>query len=261
MKEKLKKLFDRYIFLPSNESRSYCPDCSNDLEHDSKSCPECGSKRKSVEIKITEPLYIGGFPYFGRKFRQSFISLVARLLVYGSIAFFLLSIDLEFIKRIETLDWFFSTVAQGYIALIALLIAVATFRIQQNNYERSKLGSRILEQVSYFKGGQSDGMTIDDAISFAKSINKNDYSEVVRVERLKSLSERVKFLDQSSQTTRRRLKKTFKASTVAVLSSLLFLILADYIFVFNFAILALLVVSDAVFVATFYTWKLVKSLR
>ena len=256
----IKRIPDRYIFAPNNSSRSYCPDCSNDLKSDSKVCPECGSKRKSVHIQMHEPIYIG--KRSPKKLRASFSYTLLHLIIYGVLIYSLFTFEPIFIPRVETLDWFFSTVTQAYIALIALLVAVITFRLQQNNTERSELGRRIHEQSFHFLGSKADGMTIDDAISYAKSLNVTDHpSSKSQAEKIKALVKRVGFLEQSNQTSRKNLQRTFWASVLAAILSLIFLISVDYLRYLSMESIALIIVLEAVFIATYYTWKLVKSLR
>jgi hypothetical protein len=155
----------------------------------------------------------------------------------------------------------FSTVTQAYIALIALLVAVTTFRLQANNNERYELGARVLEQLKYFIDAEADGLTIEDALSEGKAIRNKQYTHEVRVKRIENLITRVKRIEQSSITSKSRLKTTFVASVFAALSSLVFLLGVDYLYQLHIEILALIVVLEAISISTYYTWLFIKSIR
>jgi ABC-type antimicrobial peptide transport system permease subunit len=267
MKTYLQKLIRKFVLTPDSSSRTYCPVCDNDIKTDSPHCPECGSERKSGELTLHKPiiLYANSKPSILKtELRPFFFYGVLHLIFYSFVVYIVKEYNLYFIpQNSDTLDWFFSTITQSYIALIAVLVTVVSFRLQTNLNEINNLSTKVHSIVFEIIGEDSYKMTNDDAVSFVRSSDLEEFGELSKhkIASAKKLSETIKLLKRSSKTNIERLKKTFVACTFAALCSLVFLLVVDYIVLIKFEIVAVIIVMQAVLLSTYFAWQLVKSLR
>lgn len=257
MRKSLSTFLYTYVFVPAQTAHGHCPDCHKDLKVDARFCDECGSTRKQVMVQRN-------FFSIGHEvpqLRTSFLYILFHVAFYFLLAYAFIGDQVRVITRMETYDWFFSTVTQSYIALIALLVAVVTFRLQSNHKERIDLGRRIQEQLRYFIADGADCLSVDDAIEFGKHIHEKEYEDTARVTRVSGLVTRITYIEKSSRSMRDSLKITFWASATAALSALFFLVSISHLYIYYLETVAVVFVLEAVVIATSFTWQLVKSLR
>src|SRR4030042_287239 len=95
-------------------SEATCGDCGYIKDKKDVVCPECGSKKQDISIKLGSKRVISYSPI------QILFWVIVALVSIPSF-YFSITVFSE-----ETLFWFFSSVLQAFIALIALLAVVVT---------------------------------------------------------------------------------------------------------------------------------------